>query len=1027
MKKYLLISFLMLLVILAKAQDRVVSGKVTSVEDGSTLPGVNVILKGTSTGTSTDVNGNYSLTVPSSGGTLVFSFIGFKTTEVAIGQRAVVDIQLDSDATILGEIVVTGVGMATDVRKLSISVAKLNEDLIQQVPADNPASALQGKIAGVRVTSTGGAPGSSPQIVLRGNTSMFGSQEPLIIIDGVISEGSLADINGQDIESIEVVKGAAASSIYGSRAANGVVNIRTKRGANLTDGKTKIVIRNEYGKNYLPNTVAVNRSHNRVVPAGETLNLAVHTTTKADFISDVPYNSTGTFYDYQRELFQPGDTYSNYISASGASATTNYSVSAENFRQGGSIRENDGFKRQTIRFNIDNKAFNDRLSIGVSSFYSQSENDLVSGGGNGGDGSVLFDLLRLPPNGNLFAPNANGQPYKWDIDPNSAHEVNPLYDLWIQDINRSRRRTMNNITVGYKLTDWLNAEASYSMDNTSIDFKHYVPNTYIAGPSTAAIRTGYLGISNSEGMASLTTASLMGNKTFGDLTVNLRASYWLERDRFFSSNLSGNNFVITGIPTADALVQTDDYQFNIGSSETETIAESYFGVGTFTFRDRYIVDALIRREGVSLFGADERNATFFRVSGAWRITEDIKINGIDELKLRASHGTAGNRPPVWNAQYEVFTTGGQKVVMGNRNLKREIATETEIGINANFLNRFTFEANYSRVILEDLIANTPLVAPTGGGFSSQWRNVGAMNNKVIEIALSSEIVKNNDIRWNVGIVWDRIRNKVTRIDDIPFIRTGPSPNSDPTQGLIFVKPGGVLGEIWGFKLMTDHSQLVASENPNEWVINSHGYLVKRTEIGTINERPYQVMDESGNPLYSKIGDVNPNFIMGFNTTFNWKGLNVFAVVDWKNGGDIYNQTKQWMYFQDRHGDQDMSNIPQAEKKAGAYFQTGIYNANNPTDFFVEDGSYVKLRELNISYNFSKDKLSKLGLGNVFENVQLGIVGRNLLVFTGYTGYDPEVSRNNPDGNANNAANIYAYDGFTYPNLRNYSAYLTITF
>jgi TonB-linked SusC/RagA family outer membrane protein len=1011
------------------AQDRTVSGRVTSTEDGSPLPGVNVVVKGTTIGTATDADGKYSLAIPSSslGGSLVFSFIGLKTQEIPIGDRSTIDISLSLDATQLSEIVVTGVGLATDVKKLSVSVAKINENLIQQVPASNAASALQGKIAGVRVTSNGGAPGSSPQIVLRGNTSMFGTQEPLIIIDGIISESSLADINAQDVESIEVVKGAAAASIYGSRAANGVVNIRTKRGSNLADGKTKVVVRNEYGKSYLPNYVPVNKSHLRVVPDGQTLDLSVHTTNKTDLITDVPYNSTGKFYNYQKEVFQPGDYYSNYVSVSGASSTTNYSVSAENFNQGGSIRESKGYDRQNIRLNIDNKSFNEKLSIGVSSFYSQSENDLISPGGNGGDGSILFDLLRLPPNADMFAKNANGQPYKWDLDPQSPNEANPLYDIWIQDITRLRRRTMNNVSVGFKFTDWLSAEGTYSMDNTSTDFKHFVPKTYIAGPASAAIRKGYFEMSNSENRASLTTGSLIGNKKFGDFSVNLKLSYWLEKEKYFESGFDGNNFRFEGLPDADIIDPTDTYPTNIDSGLTETIAESYFAVGTVSYLDKYIFDGLVRKEAVSLFGADERDAIFFRASAAWRITQDFDIPGVQELKLRASYGTAGNRPPVWNAQYEVYTAQGNKSVAGNPNLKREIATETEIGINVNFLEKFTFEANYSLVKLEDLIGNAPLVAPLGRGNNSWWTNLGAMKNTVIELSLGADVIKNNDMRWNVGVVFDRIRNKVTRLDGMPFLRTGPSPNNEDGKGMILVKEGGILGEIWGNVLMTSFDQLRATENPDDWTKNSHGYLVKKSEIGTVNEKPYQWFDASGNPVYAKIGDVNPDFNMGFNTTFTWKGLNVFALVEWKKGGDVYNQTKQWMYFQNRHGEQDMAGVAQIEKKSTNYYQVGIYNANNPTDYFVEDGSFVKLREVNISYNFPKGLLSKMGVDKVLSGLQLGIVGRNLLMFTGYTGYDPEVSRGNPDSRASNAANLYAYDGFTYPNLRNYSAYLTLTF
>jgi TonB-linked SusC/RagA family outer membrane protein len=1004
------------------AQEQTITGKVNSAEDGSALPGVNVVLKGTTQGTTTSVDGSYTLVVPTDG-VLVFSFIGFKTLEVAVGSRVIIDIKLEVDVTQLSEIVVTGVGDATDTRKLSVSVAKIDEKLIQQVPAVDVASILSGKIAGARVVSSGGAPGTAPSIVLRGNKSLVGGQNPLVIIDGVFSEGSAADINGLDIANIEVVKGAAAASIYGSRAANGVINITTKRGNKLSEGETRVVVRNEFGQNFLPKSLPINRSHNRIVGPGETLDLSVHQTVKPDQISDVPYSP---IYDYQEDAFSAGSFYTNYVSIGSNGAKTSYNASFENLKQSGIVDLSDGFSRQNVRFNVDNKAFNDKLNFSLSSFYSTSKNDLVGPNQNGGDGSVLFNMLRLPPNSDLFALNEeNGQPYNWDADPTSSNEVNPLYDIYMQAITSRRKRFMTSVTTTYRFTDWLRAEVSYALDNISTDYSRFVPNDYEAGPATSSLRVGQLNLSNSERQTSTLKGDLFANKSFGELNMTARVSYYLERNKGFGSGLNGNNFPIMGLPIADGLVQTDDYPFTINSFIDEINAESYFGVLAFTYKDRYIFDGLVRREQVSTFGADERWATFFRASGAWRISEDIKIPGVNELKLRASYGTAGNRPPVWDAQYETYTTRGFKATLGNKNLRREIAEETEIGLNATILDRVTLEINYAHVNLSDLIVNTPLVSPLGAGFTSQWRNVGKMENKVLEISLGVDIVSNQNFSWNVGVVFDRIRNKVTELDGVTFIRTGPSPNSEAGKGLIYVKEGGVLGEIWGNKLMTSLAELRPSDNVADYVINSDGYVVRAGEIGTVNEKPLPVLAANGSPLYAKIGDVNPDFNMGFNTTFSWKGLTIFGVIDWKQGGDVYNATKQWMFFMDRHGDQDQGGKAQADKKPFAYYGTGIYNANNPTDYFVEDGSYIKFRELNISYTLNEATLTKIGLNKLFNKIQLGAVGRNLGMITGYSGYDPEVSRSNPS--ATDAPNIYAYDGFTYPNMRTFSGFLTLTF
>ncbi|MFY0607465.1 MAG: SusC/RagA family TonB-linked outer membrane protein [Cyclobacteriaceae bacterium] len=1026
MKRILLLSFTFSFVfVLGAMAQRTVSGNVTD-DTGETVPGINVVLKGTTNGTTTDLDGNYRLSVPEEGGTLVFSFIGLATQEVEVGARSVIDVAMASDVKQLAEVVVTGVGLATDTRELSVSVAKVSEELLQTVPATDPASALRAKVAGVRVTSTGGSPGAAPEITLRGATSLSGSQAPLIIIDGVISEGSLADINAQDIESIEVVKGAAAASIYGSRAANGVVNISTKKGAGLNKGQTRLVIRNEVGQSSLPRTIDVNKSHNRIVGEGETLDFSVHQTVQPSQISDIPYTE---YYDYQEQIFDPGSFYTNYVQLSGNSETgqTNYSVSYENYHADGVVNLVDGYDRQSFRVNLDNKAFNDKLTLGIRSYYTESSEDRISTGGNGGDGSVLFDMLRLPPNGDLFADNEeNGQPYNWDVDPTSANEINPLYDIHIQDLTNERRRVMTNATVAYEIFDWLKVDGSYTIDNLTTNFEHYIPNTYAAGPVTAANRTGYYRLNTSRNEAKNIWANMYATKTFGKMDVGLRLSYLNETEDFYSSDMDGNNFNITGLRDADALVETADYQIDIDSRQEREVAQSFYAVGSMNFDGRYIVDGLIRQESSSLFGGNERTATFFRASGAWRISEDISIPKVQELKVRASYGTAGNRPPVWNAQYETFSVNGFKSTAGNPDLKREIAKEFEVGLNASVFDRLSLEFNYAQVNLEDLIVNTPLPSPTSGGYSSRWDNVGDMQNTVYELGLNVDIIKKKDLTWQAGVVWDRIRNKVTKLEGIPFLRTGPNPNDEAGKGLIYVEEGGVLGEIWGAKLMTSFDELIEGQNADDYVINSDGYLVLASAIGTVNEAPIRALDEEGNQLYTKIGDVNPDFNLGFNTRLTFKGLTVFAVMDWKQGGDVYNQTKQWMMFQDRHGEQDMSKKPAGERKPFGYYANGIYSQNEPVDYFVEDGTYVKLRELNVSYEFGDQFWENMNAGWI-SSVKVGVVGRNLLQFTGYTGYDPEVSRGNPDPTANNASSLYAYDGFTYPNMRTFSGYLTLTF
>jgi TonB-linked SusC/RagA family outer membrane protein len=1025
MKKILLTCFALAFVLSAWAQERIITGKVTSAEDGSPLPGVNIVLKGTTTGATTDADGTYSIAT-SADGILVFSFIGFKTSEIQVGTRTTVDVPLSVDFTQLTEVVVTGVGAATSTKKLTISVGKVNEELIQQVPGMSAASALQSKIAGVRVTSGGGAPGSSPDIKLRAAGTISGSQSPLIIIDGIISENGLESINSNDIETIEVVKGAASSSLYGSRAANGVVNIITKRGSHLKAGDTEVVIRSEYGVSQLPRTIPINRAHNRFVPEGQVLDYGVHGTATTDQIFDERF---ATFNNYQEDLFDPGSFYSNYIRVGSRTENTNFSVSVEDQKQGGVIFLSDGFRRQTARFNADHYAFKNKLVINASAFLSKTENDVIPTG----DGSVLFDLVKLPPNQNVFDVNEeDGSPYKWRLNPSDPDAINPLYAIGNREITDITKRNMLNIGATYSFTSWLKLEAAYGRDDSEFDRKDFNDKNWLP-QNSGARTTGQLSRQKTSIVGETFRANLFFDKKFGDVTTGVRLSYLKEdyvRDNF---GFTGNNPTFPGLSDPDALQQAGpttafDYPFSLfGSGETRR-AENYFAVANVDYKDKYLVDLLVRRDGSSLFGENERFATFYRMSGAWRISEDIAIPEVQELKLRVAYGTAGNRPP-FIAQYERYGINGTKLQTGNKDLKREISKELEFGLNASFLDRFTLEVNYATTNTEDLILELPLPLSIGGGYSAKFENAGNMKSKVLEVALNASVVKNKAFSWSVGIVFDRIRTEVTDLKP-NFIRVGPTPNSNAGQGLFYITEGHVYGEMWGNVLMTSVDQLQPNQDPNNYVINSDGYLVLKSQIGTTQEVPIRALNASGQPLYAKIGDANPDFNMGLNSTFSWKGLSLYALLDWKQGGDVYNQTKQWMFFNaGTHGDMDMSEVVQERKKSGAYYQNGLYNANNPVDFFVEDGSWIKLREVALTYTLNKNSLSKAGI-NFLREIKVGILGRNLWMTTPYSGYDPEVARtgvqtSNNDGGGNAA--LFAYDGFNYPNFRTYTGSITVTF
>lgn len=1014
MKRILLITFMLVsaLVTVSWAQTRSVTGTVTSAEDGSTLPGVNVILQGTTTGTVTDIDGNYRLDVPEEGGTLTFTFIGLATQEVAIGARSVVDVVMESDVEQLGEVVVTGVADATSRKKLAFSVGSVDGDLIQQVPATSPAAALQGKVAGVRINAPTGTPGQAPSIRLRGSTQITGSQAPLIIVDGAITEGTLADINVEDIERMEVIKGAAGASLYGSRAGNGVIQIITKRGKGMAVGETQVTFRTEYGVSSLPGDYPIASRHHYLLDADGNFALSAGGTVQLDPDGYLD-NPWPRFNDHVSDVFDPGSFLTTFVSVGNRSEKTNIYASFQYSDQQGVTKFLDGYQRKNFKLNADHQISN-KVSLSLSTLYSRSENDLPFDG----QGGPFFGLVFTRPSVDLLAPNEeDGSPYNWDAgrELGFATETNPLYQLANNDRTRDRQRFIGNAELRYDVTDWLTLSGQYSIDAEQNLFEDFLPKGYL--DEGAAAIGGELDKINYNNTAQNAWLNLIAKKTFGEFTTRFRASYLWENSFYEDFRGIGKNFPVGGIRT---LAAASDRTLLYSSTEERT-AENYFVTAGFDYKDRYIIDGLFRVDGSSLFGEDNRYRNFFRVSAAYRLSEDVTIPGVQEFKLRASYGTAGQRPSEFNAQYETYTiSGGRpfKDVLGNKNLKPSVSQEFEVGVDVDFLDRFNLEVNYATTKTIDQILLVPLSA-NAGGYTSQWQNAGTLESTAFEVALGANIINTNSIRWDVGVVADRIRQKITEFGP-PEQRTGPGSNDGQ---FFYIREGEDFGIMYGNKFVTNQAQLqTMGLSEGDYVKNSDGYFVPQGSLGTSGEAPIKFIDEEGNDQFV-IGNVNPDFNMGFNSSFSWKNLSLFVLFDWRKGGDVYNLTKQWVFRENLHEEQVNSG------KHFSYYQA-LYNTNQPVAHFVEDGSYLKLREANISYTLTKDQLGSLG--RVFDDIRFSLIGRNLLTFTNYSGLDPEVSSpafnssEISDANNDDPTN-FNIDSFSYPNFRTISGSIQFRF
>lgn len=1032
----------------AWAQEAIIQGKVTD-ERGEPLPGANVMITELTLGSATDIDGNYSFTVPASlvqnqNVTLVARFVGYKPAEQQFQLtpgRYTFNFTLGLDLLRLEEVVVTGVAAETPRKKLSFTVDRVDTEKLQQVIAPDPGTALQAKVAAAIVIRPSGEPGQSPAIRLRSATAISGSQTPLIIVDGVIMEGALADLNADDIESIEVVKDAAGASIWGSRAANGVIRIFTKRGTNVAAGRTQVTIRNDFGisvpyrfikmANHHPYLVKEIDGKLRFVDAdGNPISPDQNPVLEPDGIADNPWpcieqpvkkpdgTITEELYcktsDPQRDFFTSNPTFNNYISVAQNTQKTNFMASFSNTREGGVLREVTGYTRQTFRINLDHRVLNN-LDFSTSMMYGQSERDDVVEG----SGSPFYGLLFMPPNVNLKAPNEeDGSKYNWNAAwvYGLSLELNPLYELANRDRKRRVVRQLVSLKSNWRPFQWLNLEGQLGLDRQQTYWKDLFPRGYLS--DNPADFKGRLYRFNGDNRAiNLSFTSLLA-RSFGDLNTKLRLSYLYEDEHYEEFSVTGREFAVAGVEDLGATVGDK----TIDSFISDTRAENFFGIFSFDFKDRYIGDVMLRRDGSSRFGADARWATYYRASAAWRVSEEpfFNVPGINEFRLRASIGTAGLRPG-FSAQYETFQiVAGNPVknTLGNRLLKPARSTAIEYGVNIDFLNRYSFQASYALNTTEDQILLVPL--PAASGYRFQFKNAGTLEGKTFEMQLNTILVQQNDFSWTFDVTFDRMRQKITKLN-LPPYRTDYS----------YIAPNETFGIIYGeyfARSLDDIEPMLASDaatpyrgmSLEDFIVNEDGYVVLKNDHRTPNEKPIKVLDPAtGNPVLRKIGDANPDFNMGFATNLRYKNFNLYALVQWQQGGDVYNNTRQWVLRELRGGEVDQAGKKEEEKKPWSYYAT-LYSTNSINNHFVEDGGFVKLREVALSYTLDRRALA--AFAPALQQLRVGLTGRNLLTFTGYKGYDPESARNDVDD-----PTVFAGDSYGYPLFRSFTVSVQLVF
>lgn len=998
-------------------QLRNISGKVTEATTGDPLPGVNVVVLGTTIGTVTNMEGEFIIMVRPEHKTLEFSMLGMKTINKEIGSKNYFDIQLKEDAFGLDEVIVAGVASKTSKKNLTISVDKVNDKLINEASSSSAATALQGKVAGVTVVQAGGQPGSGASIRLRGSTSFLGANSPLIIMDGIIMKTNLADININDIESYEVVKGAAASALYGSQAGNGVIVITTKRGNRNEVGKTTVTIRQELGTQEISKYIEQSKSHPYKLAddwqdystftkyEGVTYDSVGNVLGGSRRLTDSTWadNPFARYFDHQRDFFESGIYNSTYASVAGNNAKTNFLIGYEYNRQEGVLFKTDGYKRNNFRINIDHNITN-KIKLSTSNLI------VFTNEGNPGSNSSFYNLLYVDPDIDLYQLNDDGSQYKIIPDPFSI-ATNPLYPLANIDKQAKRTSLIGNIMGTYNIFSWLSLKGKYTYEYREKYWNTYTPKGFLASNGEPTGGSLYKNNYNEFNQNLQFSANL--NKQFNNFTTKLKLSYLYENSTYRSAWILGKDFYYNDVPQFDNL---DPTKTEFSSYNGEIVAINYFGILDVDYKDKYLLSALVRYDGSSLFGANVRWNPYYRFSLGWRISEDFQIPGIDELKIRASVGTSGQRPG-FSWQYETWDINGGNAspnTLGNNDLKPSKTTEIETGLNIDFLNMFSLVFTYSQSETEDAFALAPLPSHMGG-FPNQWQNIGTLSSRVFEASLNMNLIQKKRVNWTAFLNYDKIKQKVKKLN-MPEYNTGP-------RNAFFVKEGEPFGIMYGYKWVTSleemQNQLPEGASIEDYEINSDGFVILAGTEGTENEAAIKLdSDNDGVANKVEIGNGNPNFQLSFGNTLEAYNFTLFFLLNWKSGGDIYNYSYQYTFRDQRAIEYDQAGKPDSEKKS-VYYYDNFYDGTGINSYFVEDGSYLKLREVSLYYTFNQRQLNGL-LNGLFKKIRIGIQSRNVLTFTNYRGYDPEVASGSDLTN-------FPFDNFGYPNYRTYTGSIQLNF
>jgi TonB-linked SusC/RagA family outer membrane protein len=990
---------------LAQGNEVKINGRVLDEKTREPIIGAGISLADTKgTGTVSDIDGNFSLIVKSVPTTLSIDYLGYKNQEIDVYEVAEPIIVLLSENTnFLNEIVVTGVAGGTTRQRLPFALTKIDNEQINTVPATDASTSLRGKVAGLRIDQSGGNEGAS--IYLRGSKSVTGNVEPLIVVDGFVTGLKLSDINPGDIETIEVVKGAAASALYGTRGEGGIIQVLTKKGQK---GRAlNISVENEIGfTGYLLLPPTSKYHHFKINSDGSFFmddqgNRVIDYKENGFSVNLHPYK---TFYDNVDNILGANSYYVNSVSVAANGERYSTYISAQNQSKGGISDVVDADRKQSLLFNLNYK-LSSRITADVTAQYSYADNpsQAVSSRSNG----LLYSTLLVEPFINLAEKDAKGK-YVFYPDGSNIPGVqwdNPLYRLSNEEFAYITENLLLGGKLKYSITDHLSAEASASLQNRYYNEEEYYPIGFQTVTPDITLNDGNYKMTTRRDGAKNGQLQLNYNRVTGDIDWGLAAKWVYEGNE--TKGFSGQGRKLTA-PVKNLGV-TEASTRTVSSTWSKTVNYGYFLNVKAAWKNKLFVDALGRIDQSSRFGRDVGRAFFPRVSVGYRITEDIKLKPVSELKLRVAYGQAGSLPPFGakDSKVNISSTGGVSFTQNdNTDLKRAVTEETELGFDAVIFNWLNVQFNYAFSNSTNDFISVPSFAPISGS-ANIYDNLGAVKSNSLELELNGQIINGKLLKWNSGVTFSRVRSKITSLGSVPEF----------TSGGYRKAVGASTTAIYGYSIFSSLSQLETNEagyvtnagdgttRVEDYTVNGFGVVVEKAKLNTKDEAPvFYANAATGNSKI--IGEASPDFIMGFTNTLSFGPFSLYSVFDWQKGGEKFNETAQYLSYVYRSDFTDQTAL--AGKPLN--FTTLVFNASQVTDYWIESATHVALRELSLSYKIPVASLP--GVGKVFRNASFSLIGRNLYIWTKYKGV-------NVDG--------IAQDGFNYPSYRTISGKLTLNF